>query len=37
MTGLVGVKLSLRPTPQNADKLVATINAFRAIGRSLAG
>ncbi len=36
-TGLVGVKLSSWPTPQNADKLVATINAFRAIGRSLPG
>ena len=36
-TGLVGVKLSSWTTPQNADKLVATINAFRAIGRSLAG
>lgn len=34
-TGVVGVKLSSWPTPQNADKLVATINAFRAIGRAL--
>jgi CubicO group peptidase (beta-lactamase class C family) len=34
-TGLVGVKFSSWPTPQNADKLVATIGAFRAIGRTL--
>lgn len=36
-TGLVGVKLSTWPLPQDSDKLVATINAFRAIGRELRG
>jgi CubicO group peptidase (beta-lactamase class C family) len=35
-TGTVGVKLSSWPTPQNAEKLAATIQAFRAIARSLA-
>ena len=35
-TGTVGVKLSSWPTPQNAEKLAATIQAFRAVARSLA-
>jgi len=32
-TGLVGVKLSSWPLPQDSEKLIATIEAFRAIGR----
>ncbi len=35
-TGTVGVKLSSWPYPQDADKLLATIAAFRAIARTLA-
>ncbi|UJH70336.1 serine hydrolase [Ornithinimicrobium sp. INDO-MA30-4] len=35
-TGTVGVKLSSWPLPQDADKLVSTIEAFRSIARHLA-
>ncbi len=34
-THLVGIKLSTWPLPQDAEKLLPTIEAFRAIGRSL--
>lgn len=34
-TGMVGVKLSSWPVPQDPAKLGATINAFKAIGRHL--
>lgn len=34
-TGVVGVKLSAWPSPQDSDRLQGTIAAFRAIGREL--
>jgi CubicO group peptidase (beta-lactamase class C family) len=34
-TGVVGVKLSSWPQPQDSDRLHATIHAFRQIGRTL--